>query len=82
MNVLEYLNPQHYVTSERYVHMWQGLIATLLLGFWARFLAAACIFLAFYFMVRRQRYQAGVWFIVLASILIYGGTVLKFFSIL
>jgi ABC-type Fe3+ transport system permease subunit len=82
MSFLEYLNPQHYVTSERYVHMWQGLIATLLLGFWARFLAATCIFLAFYFMVRRQKYPVGVWFIALASILTYGGTILKFLNLL
>jgi len=79
---LDYINPEHYVTTEQYRSIWQQVIELMLMGIWARFLAGAFILLAFYFMVRRQRYQMGVVCVIMAALVIYGGTLLKLFNII
>lgn len=51
------LNPTTIVSGGQYVAFWQDLFATILQGFWARFLAVVFLCLAGYFGIRRRNFQ-------------------------
>jgi hypothetical protein len=77
LSFLDYLNPLNYFSEGEYASFWQRLFETVLSGFWGRFFALALIVLGFYFVIRRQRYQLGIWCIVFATLIVYGGTLLR-----
>jgi hypothetical protein len=78
MDFLEFLNPLKYFSHEGYQSFWRTLFATVLQGFWARLFAASFLFLAFWFGVRRQRFQIGFAYFVISVAMTYGATVLRF----
>ena len=77
-SVLDYINPLKYMSQDQYILIWQHLFATILSGFWARLLASASLFLAFFIGVYRQRVVAGIVLYFTAVLIAYGGTLLKF----
>ena len=78
MDFLEFLNPLRYLSHEGYQSFWRTLFATILQGFWARFFAASFLFLAFWFGVRKQRFQLGIAYFVISVVITYGATVVRF----
>jgi hypothetical protein len=77
MDFFSYINPLKHFNEGQYISFWQMLFATLLQGFWAKFLATGSLILAFWFGVRRQRFVIGVIFFFCAISLAYGAVVLK-----
>lgn len=78
MDFLEFMNPLRYFSHEEYQTFWRALFATVLQGFWARLFAASFLFLAFWFGVRKQRFQLGLACFVVAIAITYGAAVLRF----
>lgn len=72
MELLDALNPLRHFSEGEYVSFWQALFASVLEGFWARAIAGTCLFLAFWFGVRRQRFQLGLMFFALTLFITYG----------
>lgn len=73
---MEMLNPLRYFTHNEYQSLWSALFATILHGFWAKTFAVLFLFLAFWFGVRRQRFQLGLLYFMLSVMMTYGATVL------
>ncbi len=76
-NFLEYFNPLHYFTYEQYINFWKVLFQTVLSGFWARALSASSLFLAFWFMARRQNIPLFIFFMSIAFITAYLGGIIN-----
>ena len=76
-NFIEYFNPLKYFTYEQYISFWKMLFQTVLNGFWARALSATSLFLAFWFMARRQNIPMFIFFISMAFITAYLGGILN-----
>lgn len=69
---IEKLNPLHYMKPEEYTALWQKLFATVLNGFWARFVFFTLLFIAFYAGIRQRNPALAAVCIVLAAITAYG----------
>jgi len=82
MQLLDYIDPLHYISPADYADFWICLFSTILQGFWGRSLALILIVIAFYLGVRRQRFQLGICFIFLAALVIYGATLMKWLGII
>lgn len=76
-SLIDYLNPLTYVSAEKYTTIWQHLFATVLEGFWARFLASLALLLSFFVGVYRQQIVPGVVFFILAVAIAYGSCITK-----
>ncbi len=82
MNFFNAINPLKHFSEGEYLYFWQILFVSVLEGFWARFLSAAFLLLAFWFGVRRQRFQRGLIFFGLACLITYGSAILRLFGLL
>ncbi len=80
-NILEYANPFRYVDPDKYVSFWAMLFSTMFEGVFARIFAVACLGLAFWMGVYRQRFASGLTFYVLSIMFTYFGSVLKTFFV-
>ncbi len=78
MDLIDALNPLRHFTEGEYISFWQALFATILEGFWARICAGSCLFLTFWFGVRRQRFQIGLIFFALTLLIAYGSVLVTF----
>ncbi len=81
MDFLELMNPLKYFSHDEYQSFWKMLFATILQGFWGKALAVSFLFLAFWFGVRRQRFQLGLVYFVLSVAITYGATILRCLSL-
>ncbi|MFB3925458.1 MAG: hypothetical protein ACE14T_05335 [Syntrophales bacterium] len=82
MGILEWINPLEYYSPDEYTALWLRLFSTVFQGFWGRFFALTFILFAFYLGVRRQKFQLGLWFILMAAFIVYGAAVLRFFNLM
>jgi hypothetical protein len=82
MDIITKTNPLTYVGEKEYEAYWQMLFSTVLSGFWARALAVLFLVLAFWFGVRRQQVVVGFWFLVLALVMAYGGSLFRVIGLL
>lgn len=69
---IEQLNPLHHMDASQYDAMWQKLFATLLYGFWGRFIFLALIFLSFWFGVRMRNPSLAGTCLIMAALIAYG----------
>lgn len=76
-SLIDYLNPLTYMSAEKYTLIWQHVFATVLEGFWARFLASFALILSFFVGVYRQQIVLGVVFFVVAVAVAYGSCVTR-----
>ena len=79
---IDNLDPTKHVSQEKYLEFWQVLFSTVLQGVWAKVLASAALFLAFWFGVRKQQFMMGIVFFFISILFAYGGTILKFVGLL
>lgn len=79
MDFLEFFNPLKHFSQAEYISFWQFLFATLLSGFWARFIASLSILFSFWFGVYRRRPGLGALFFGLAVFISYLGGLMKIF---
>lgn len=82
MKWLEYLNPYHYFTPDRYVSIWEAIFNTTLKGIWPRLIFIVCCGLAFWYGVRRQNWPAAKVFLIIAAIVAYGGGLLMLLGVI
>ncbi len=77
MNFIELFNPLHYMSSEKYEHFWQYLFATLLQGFWIRFISLCLLGLSLWFGFRRRNFGASAVLFILTVVVAYVAPHLK-----
>ncbi len=82
MNFFEAINPLSHFSEGEYFYFWQMLFVTVLEGFWAKMLAGVFLLMAFWFGVRRQRFQRGLIFFGLSCLVTYGAAILKFLGLM
>jgi len=80
MDVVNFFNPLHYVSSEKYAEFWGYLFHTIFCGFWARLFAVVFLVMGLWLAVRRQRLGPAVLFYLLSFIITYGGGIYRFFQ--
>ncbi|RMD59385.1 MAG: hypothetical protein D6828_01560 [Nitrospirae bacterium] len=79
MEFFDHINPLNFIQPDKYFSIWRYLFSTIFNGFWARVFAVVFLVLAFWFGVRRQSFQLGCIFFLLAVLVTYGGIVLRIF---
>ena len=80
--LLQWINPLRYLTGEEYAGHWRNAFATVLQGFWGRFLAVTFLFLSFWFGVRRRNFAMATLFFVLAVIVTFASPLLGILGLL
>lgn len=76
---VELFNPHQYVRQSEYVSFWSLMFSTLLMGFWARFIAVTSLIAAFWLGVYRRRTGLGVFMFLISVATTYLFGVLKYF---
>lgn len=76
-SLIDYLNPLTYMSADAYVLIWRHIFASVLEGFWARFLASAALALSFFVGVYRQQVVPGVIFFFVAVAIAYGSCITR-----
>lgn len=74
---IEKLNPLRYLGPAEYTGFWQQLLATLLYGFWGRFLFIALVVSAFWVGVRQRNPTLAAICLLLAALVAYGGGIVN-----
>ena len=82
MDIIGKLNPLHYMSYERYIHLWQYLFANLLQGFWPRLIAVCFLGLSFWFGVRRRNLPMAFAFFVLTLFVTFAAPLVKLAGLL
>ncbi len=81
-DILQRLNPLRYITGPDYAILWKSLFATVLQGFWGRFLAATLLFLSFWLGVRRRNFAMATLYFGLALLVTFGTPLLMLLGLL
>lgn len=71
MSFIDWFNPLRYTSSAKYEHFWQYLFATLLQGFWIRFIACCLLGLSLWFGFRRRNFGASAVLFLLTVVVAY-----------
>lgn len=81
-NGIEAVKSVQNMSEAQYTDIWTKLFATILLGFWGKFLFIVLLALALFFGVRRRNPKAAIFFIAIAVVIGFGAWFMRVTNIM